>query len=385
MDIEFFQPIDDRDFDDFDRDEGTRLFNHIEKNTLENGFPDLGDIDIAVFGVLETRGQGLEAHMDLSLLRRQLYTLFPGHWKLKIADLGDILPGDSLNDTYEAVKRQQRQLMDAAIIPVVLGGSQDLMYAQYRAYRDAGMLNLVNIDSKFDIGDPGGALSSDSYVGKMVTEPPFQLNNYANLGYQTYYQSQDEIQLLEKMFFEAYRLGELGSDITKAEPVLRDADLAGIDVNSIGAVHSFSGNNPPNGLTGREVCALARYAGLSENLTAFGLYHIQDLDKSPNSYMLVAQILWYFIEGLNQRRDETPFVLQPQNYLTYRVPVADEILIFYKSKITSRWWLESAAQKKNDNKIKPVALLSCEKQDYIDACNQIIPERWWKAKQKNYL
>lgn len=385
MDIEFFQPIDDRDFDDFDRDEGTRLFNRIEKNTLENGFPDLGDIDIAVFGVLETRGQGLEAPMDLSLLRRQLYTLFPGHWKLKIADLGDILPGDSLNDTYEAVKRQQRQLMDAAIIPVVLGGSQDLMYAQYRAYRDAGMLNLVNIDSKFDIGDPGGALSSDSYVGKMVTEPPFQLNNYANLGYQTYYQSQDEIQLLEKMFFEAYRLGELGSDITKAEPVLRDADLAGIDVNSIGAVHSFSGNNPPNGLTGREVCALARYAGLSENLTAFGLYHIQDLDKSPNSYMLVAQILWYFIEGLNQRRDETPFVLQPQNYLTYRVPVADEILIFYKSKITSRWWLESAAQKKNDNKIKPVALLSCEKQDYIDACNQIIPDRWWKAKQKNYL
>jgi hypothetical protein len=100
--------------------------------------------------------------------------------------------------------------------------------------------------------------------------------------------------------------------------------------------------------------------------------------------MLAAQIMWYFIEGVNQRKHETEFVLQPQNYLTYRVPVNDEVLVFYKSKITSRWWLESKSQKKPNNKLKPIALLPCAEQDYLDACNQVVPERWWKAQQKNH-
>jgi hypothetical protein len=384
MDIEFFRPISLEDFPELDVDGNSTLFSKIQKNSLEEGFPNLADVKIAVFGVLETRGQGVENELDLNFFREQFYSLFSGNWKHKIADLGDILPGETINDTYEAVKRQQQQLLKKGVIGVVLGGSQDLVYAQYRGYDSDKMLNLVNIDSRFDLGDASGEITSSSYIGKMVTEAPFQLNNYANLGYQTYYQDQAEIDLLEKLFFEAHRLGELGGNIHTAEPILRDADLASIDVRSIGAAHVFSAQNPPNGFTGREICALARYAGLGEKLTSFGVFHLNDLDINQNSYMLAAQIMWYFIEGVNQRKHETEFVLQPQNYLTYRVPVNDEVLVFYKSKITSRWWLESKSQKKPNNKLKPIALLPCAEQDYLDACNQVVPERWWKAQQKNH-
>ena len=44
-------------------------------------------------------------------------------------------------------------LVKKKIIPIIIGGSQDLTYAMYRAYDVLEqMVNLVSIDSKFDLG-----------------------------------------------------------------------------------------------------------------------------------------------------------------------------------------------------------------------------------------
>jgi hypothetical protein len=43
------------------------------------------------------------------------------------------------------------------------------------------------------------------YLTKIIDEPN-NLFNYCNIGYQTYYNSQEEIDLIEKLFFDAYRL-----------------------------------------------------------------------------------------------------------------------------------------------------------------------------------
>ena len=40
------------------------------------------------------------------------------------------------------------------IIPIIIGGSQDLTYANYRAYDNfMPMVNIVNVDTNFDLGD----------------------------------------------------------------------------------------------------------------------------------------------------------------------------------------------------------------------------------------
>jgi arginase family enzyme len=78
--------------------------------------------------------------------------MFPGNWDASIADLGDILAGDSVEDTYFAVKKLRLTLIKNKVIPIVLGGSQDLTYALYRAYDDLEqMVNLVAVDNKFDL------------------------------------------------------------------------------------------------------------------------------------------------------------------------------------------------------------------------------------------
>jgi arginase family enzyme len=142
--------------------------------------------------------------------RKELYGLYPGNWDASIADLGDILAGNTVEDTYFALRKVASALIKKKIIPIVIGGSQDLTFALYRAYDDLEqMVNLVAIDSKFDFGKESEEVSATSYLTKIIIDEPNNLFNYCNIGYQTYYNSQEEIDLVEKLFFDGYRLGEI--------------------------------------------------------------------------------------------------------------------------------------------------------------------------------
>lgn len=351
--------------------------------------PDFDKIRIAVIGVHENRGnENLSADLHseglgLDVLRKELYSLFPGNWEVSIADLGDILAGDSVRDTYFALKSVMTTLVKKRIIPIIIGGSQDLTYAMYRAYDDLEqMVNLVSIDSKFDFSQGEERLSSESYLSKIIIDEPNNLFNFSNIGYQTYCNSQEEIDLIEKMFFDAYRLGEVSNNMTIAEPVFRDADIVSMDLNSVKS--SDSGNFKqfvPNGFNGKEICALSRYAGISDKVSSFGIFNH---NNTAHECVLISQIIWYFIEGVQYRSNEYPFGSK-ENYLRYTVPLDDEELIFYKSNKTERWWIEIPSVLEGSNKLKRNTLLPCSYDDYLSTCNQELPERWWKAHRKNMI
>lgn len=347
-------------------------------------FPNLSKINIALFGVLDNRGDSKSiSDVDLTSIRKELYSLFPGNWEASIADLGDIEAGNSIEDTYFALKILVSSLIKNKIIPIVIGGTQDLTYSMYRAYDELEqMVNLVSIDNKFDLGKESDSISSNSYLSKIILDEPNNLFNYCNIGYQTFYNSQEEIDLIEKLFFDAYRLGDVCNNIEIAEPVFRDADLVSLDLGSIKS--SDSGNFikfAPNGFDGKEICTLARYAGISDKVTSFGIFNHNNSEKES---ILISQIIWYFIEGFHYRTNEYPFGSR-DNYLKYIVPLEDEQLIFYKSDKTDRWWIEIPFISDLNNKLKRNTLLPCSHEEYILACNNEMPERWWKAQRKNVV
>lgn len=346
--------------------------------------PDLDKINIAIIGVLDNSGDNnAKPLVDLNSVRKELYGMFPGNWKASIADLGDVLAGNSKEDTYFAVKKITSSLIKRKIIPLIIGGSQDITYALYRAYDDLEqMVNLVAIDSKFDFGKENEIISSNSFLTKIIIDEPNNLFNFCNIGYQTYYNSQEEIDLIEKLFFDAYRLGEVSNNISISEPVFRDADLVSIDLKSVKS--SDSGNFidfNPNGFNGKEICSLARYAGISDKVTSFGVFNH---NNSKQETVLIAQICWYFIEGYHYRSNEYPFGSR-ENYLKYIVPLEEEDLVFYKSDKTERWWIEIPYVLSTNNKLKKHTLLPCSYEEYLLACNQEMPERWWKAQRKNII
>jgi arginase family enzyme len=357
---------------------GSKVVFHTQED-----FPNLNEIKIALFGVLENRGLDNDNSIDLKNVRKEFYTLFPGNWETSIADLGDILPGNTVEDTYFALQAVTASLLKRNIIPIVLGGAQNLTYGLYRSYDGLEqMVNLVAIDSKFDFGKESEAISAASYLTKIILDEPNNLFNYCNIGYQTYYNSQEEIDLIEKLFFDAYRLGDISNNIAIAEPVFRDADIVSIDLTAIKSSDSGNFINfTPNGFTGKEICALARYSGLSDKVSLFGIFNHND---SIQEAVLIAQIVWYFIEGFHYRSNEYPFGSK-ENYLKYIIPSDEEQLVFYKSNKTDRWWIEIPFISTNNNKLKKSTLLPCSYEEYIGACNQEIPERWWKAQRKNTI
>jgi arginase family enzyme len=383
MEFDFLAPIDTEILNFIDGLSSQQLGSKIVLHTNE-AFPDLNKIKIAVLGVLENRGDKKAiSNVDLIPLRKELYGLFPGNWDASIADLGDILAGNSAEDTFFAVKKVVASLIKKKIIPIVIGGSQDLTYALYRAYDDLEqMVNLVAVDSKFDFGKESEAVSATSYLTKIIIDEPNNLFNYCNIGYQTYYNSQEEIDLIEKLFFDAYRLGEVSNTISISEPVFRDADLVSIDLNAIKSSDSGNFNSfTPNGFNGKEICSLSRYAGISDKVSSFGIFNH---NNSVQESVIIAQIIWYFIEGFHYRSNEYPFGSR-ENYLKYIVPLEEEELVFYKSDKTDRWWIEIPFISNGNNKLKRNTLLPCSYEEYLAACDQELPERWWKALRKNVL
>lgn len=383
MEFDFLTPLETDLIIDLKQMSSQHLSSKIVFHTSED-FPDISKINIAIIGVPENRGaENNTKEVDLSHIRRQLYGLFPGNWSKTIADLGDILPGNSTDDTYFAVQKIVSRLLKNKVIPIIIGGSQDLTYALYRGYDDLEqMVNMVSIDTKFDFGKQDGTISSESYLTKIIVEEPNNLFNYSNIGFQTYFNSQEEIDLIEKLFFDAFRLGEVCSNISISEPVFRDADLVSVDLTSVKS--SDSGNFTtfqPNGFNGKEICSLSRYAGISDKVSSLGIFNH---NGSKQEAMLVAQIIWYFIEGLHYRSNEYPFGSR-EHYIKYTVPFESEDIVFYKSNKTERWWIEIPFFLNAHNKLKKNTLLPCSHEDYLAACNQEFPERWWKAQRKSIV
>ena len=363
------------------------LGNRIKIHTSQNGIPDLDSVKIVIIGIPENRNSVdyLGDELNLNEIRKSFYNLYPGNWSSNIADLGNLILGENVEQTYGRLISLLSILFEKGIIPLIVGGSHDLLYANYRSYDSfKSTVNLVNIDSNFDLGDSSKPINNLSYLGKIILDEPHNLFNYSNIGFQTYHNSQEEIDLMENLYFESYRLGEVSSNVRLAEPVMRDADIVSIDLKSVRASELSSRQKfSPNGFDGKEICALSRYAGISNKVTSFGIYEYKSSNEDEITEMLISQIIWYFIEGVNCRVKDSDFQNE-QDYNKFTVIVDEYELVFYQNKITSRWWIEIIGEGSN-NKLKQNTLLPCTHDDYEDAKNGMIPERWFKAIKKNVL
>lgn len=384
MNIDFLSPIQDSVVARTLSQPILSLGNKIGVHTTENGFPDLTDCNIAILGVLEGR-RALHNNgcgEDLSEIRKHLYQLFFGNWNLNITDIGNIKQGNTVEDTYFAVSDVVTSLLKKNIIPIIIGGSQDITYANYRAYDSLEQtVNLASVDSRFDLGAIEDELTSQSFLNKIIMQEPNNLFNYSNIGYQTYFNSQEEIKLIDGLCFDSYRLGVV-KNLELVEPVLRDADIVSVDVGSIRQSEApANGNASPNGFYGEEICAIARYAGISDKVSSFGIYEYNKrLDTHSQTAHLIAQLIWCFIEGVNLRAKDYPYSTK-ESYQKFTVVLDnDDPVNFYKSDKSGRWWMEINLI--TDNKYKRHTLIPCDYKDYKLALEEKMPERWYKALRK---
>ena len=154
-----------------------------------------------------------------------------------------------------------------------------------------------------------------------------------------------------------------------------------IDIGSVRKVEAPANKNGQiSGFNADEICKITRYAGLSDKIKVLGIYEYnKSVDKSLVTAELIAQMLWYFIEGVNFRSFEFP-INNLEGFKKYMVLIDEDTYVFYKSDRSGRWWME--INTKDNNKTKRRTLIPCTYQDYLTANRQEVPERWYANRKK---
>ncbi|MBC6366301.1 formimidoylglutamase [Algoriphagus sp. AK58] len=368
-----------------------------EKNFQENSFfsqlaihrdafPDLKGIQIALIGLKDGRGakQSESVERGSSEIREKLYELKKGIVPYKIADLGDLISGETLNDTYQNIRQVGDYLMKHQILPVFFGGSHDLDYGQYLSYQKMKKLvTLVTVDAKIDMEEIGP--ESDRHTQEIVLHQPNFLFSYTHLAYQSFLVDPTLVNVMEKLYFDHVRLGQIRDNFKETEPLIRDADLMSFDLSAIhSSVAPGAIDAQPFGLTGEEACQICWFAGTNEKLSSFGIYGYDPyFDDAHNKTAKVAAVMiWYFIEGFYSRKDSLSF--KSADYIKYTVSLDTKpnTLVFYKSKRSGKWWMEIPHNE--TDRFDRVSTVPCSYSDYQLAQKGEIPERWINAQIKLY-
>lgn len=346
-------------------------------------FPDWRQSRLAMLGIEEDRasvdGQGSAPAPDF--IRRKLYPLARPAAALRLADLGNITPGENVRDTYAAVTEVMARLIDNGLTVVVLGGSEDLMFPIYKAYEAAGrVINIASIDSRFNL-EGGEAVTSNNYLQHIILQQPSHLFDFTNLGFQTYFVGREMIKLMDDLKFGAHRVGELQQNIELAEPLLRYADVVGIDISAVRQSDApAASSTSPHGFYGEELCQMARYAGMSDKASCFAMFEMVPAhDHDEQTAHMMAHALWFFFEGFCYRIGDFPSG-DRQNYKRFSVIMESggTELVFYKSLKTDRWWMEVPCDDpERRSRFMRHTLVPCSYSDYEHAMNNDIPPLWW--------
>ena len=363
--LELFDKINPEKLSLFTEEEGNISENIILHNIVES--------DFALIGMNESANK----------IRKEFYKLKQHNTTLKIIDLGNLKKGQTPRDTYFALGEVCSTLFQYQIIPIIIGGTHDNAIGIYKGYETISqIINIVNIDSHIDLKDIEKEPKNDNFLAHLFCSDPNYLFNYTHLAYQTYFVHNSVLKLFQDLRFEAYRLGEIQSEIEKSEPLIRNCDMLIADINAIRASDSPASRSP-HGLYGEEFCKLLHYAGANDKLTSLGLFNY-DAEKDPLSLtaQLLSHAIWYFIDGYLWRKNDFPY-RDLNSYYRFNVLMEnEETLVFFKSKKSGRWWLQINCSDESKQKYSRHYLIPCTYEDYQEAMKNKIPDRFILAHNK---
>ena len=369
-------------------------FEHL---TAQAGFPhnisihtdntpvkDISKYKIAILGVPEGRNSPNTGSLSgPDMVRGQLYRLAKIPGRSKVIDLGNMKQGVTFNDTIAGLTDVLSLLIRENIFPVIIGGSSALVPAIDRAISQfLSRYTLTAVDPRIDFSSERKEPDSFNYLNTIINNHKSSFSHYINIGYQTYLNDQQIINRFLKRRSELLRIGDVRQAIYLTEPLFRDSDVAIFDISSVRQSDAPGTISPsPNGFYGEEICLLSRYAGISDKLKIFGLFDVNpELDIRNQTTGLAAQILWFFLEGFSQKQYETPSlnISNSGRFIKYHVRITDldNDLIFVKSNLTDRWWIELPVEKDENRYI------ACSHEDYLTANRNEVPDRWVQAVER---
>jgi arginase family enzyme len=372
--IDFLEPVSTTIL--YNNDEGfntKQLGSYID--VYAKNFPDVDAADLIIVGCSEARGAGgVKADAQgIDAVRKHFYQLYHWHSDVKIADIGNIKTGASLEDTYSALQQTLGELLSLQKKVMILGGSHDLMMAQYNVFAaQQKTIEATCVDALLDM-NAESRFAADKFLLHMFTVVPNYLKHYNHIGFQSYFVHPAMLETIDKLRFDCYRVGVVKEHVETMEPVIRNSAVFAIDMSAIQHSHAPANRITPNGFNGEEACMLMQYAGMSGLANTIGIYGYNAAqDVSDLTAKQISHMLWYLLDGIQKGKQEAP--LEQREYFNeFKLMFADFETSFLQSKKTRRWWMQ----------LPDKTFVACSDTDYASALNNEIPERWLRAAERS--
>ena len=336
-------------------------------SVYHSGIPSLKKVKIAILSDQDPSNDAW---------RKQFYTLahhFPG---LIIADLGQLR-----KNSPEVLTPVLKELISGGIFPIIVAQDETLINSLFLAYKSFGqLLKLLIIDERIRYSAKN---TKTDYINKLVEKELRAYLSPSVIGYQIHYTDPELYKFIQSHFTDNIRLGSMLGDIDFTEPVIRDADLMLFHLAAIkySEAPGVKGNSP-NGLTAMDACQLLRYAGFSDKMSSAGIFGYSHAnDKTGQTAQLIAQMLWYFIDGFYHRQKEFPVSVAGLQSYIIEGKKHGFTLTFWKSKHSGRWWMQIPGHDLNIQDRH--GLVPCTFDDYNMALTGELPDRLINALQKN--
>lgn len=317
------------------------------------------------------------------LFRAPFYALSPPeNASIQCYDLGHLPQGATQQDTDFAIQSVVSELIKKECIPVVIGTDMNLILPIATGFEiTEQLINICAVEEQINLVNPEQGKESLDYLSSLLLRRPCFLFNHSTLGVQPNRNNPLAIGLYEKLFFDVCRLGAINSNYKVTEPLIRNADIMAINLNALKASELQRTGENPNGLTSEQLCQMAKYSGLSDKLSCLAICNGKH--SEGNEPQIIAHLLWYFLEGLQNRMGDFP-VGSKKDYLRFTVvQEKDELtLVFYKSNKSDRWWMEVPYPPTEHRKLERHHLVPCDQWDYENAMKNELPDLWWKTYQK---
>lgn len=342
-------------------------------SVFDEEFPDIDEADIVLVGCGEQRGSALlHPSGAANAVRTELYSLYYWHQDVRLADVGNIRMGKSVNDTYAALKIVLHELILAGKTAIILGGSHDLTLSQYNAFADERrQIDAAGIDSIIDI-NIDSPFRSDNFLMEMLTSEPNYMRHYNHIGFQSYFMHPRMLETMDKLRFDCYRVGNVKEHIEEMEPVIRNCHLLSFDISAMAHAYAPATTISPNGFNGEEICTLFQYAGMSPNMRTIGIYGYRpEKDVEYLTARQISHMLWYLMDGKSRGNKEARMD-EKESFNEFHTAFAEVQTTFLQSKKTGRWWMQ----------LPDKQFIACSYKDYLLASSNEIPERWLRAQER---
>jgi len=291
--------------------------------------PSLNQVKLVIIG-LEMK--------EANAVRKELYQLSHHFPNFSIADLGNVR---KLEVSF--IIPILKELLGSGICVLLIGKETEWIKAQQQAHRQTrkNTNNWLSVDDRI-------RLDSSFRAGKRIA-----------IGGQIHLTDRSDLQKFEKKDWEHLSLGRCRNNLKTAEPAIRDANFASFHLSTLKSLEAPAQiNASPSGFFLEEACQLTHYAGISDKLNSIGFYGFEQQKGDQRTAQAVAQLIWYFIDGVYNRKQDYPVSMEGLAEYIVHLKDYDVLVTFWKSLKSGRWWLQ-LPDKKTQNRLIP-----CSPEDY---------------------